>query len=392
MQPLAARSLVDSIGVNTHIGNSAIAPVYEDVSNTIAAAKYLGIRLLRDMEGDVGLFRLAAAAIGAKLVLAIGETGPKNYPLELGANLALGSQYLAALEGPNEPDDSYAQGQGGSIEAAAAFQPIIFAAARAIGVAAIANSFGTIWPDPGNYGKTGDLSPWADYGNAHTYFDPHQCGANGNGFFQSGMLDWVQRSARRTVPGKPVAHTEFGWRADHNSAQAIAEYVTTFVVSNHGQWGSPMSIYYGMFDDMAGQWGLFDTNGAPRAAATALRNLIQLMDDQRGSAALRPIDIKITGLPPGENANAGGHAALYQKLNGEYWLALWNDQRLTTPDPPPNKPIVVPTSRCVVTLPTAARGDLFDPLVSLSPTVGFGVFTTFSVVVPTHPVLLRLRF
>jgi hypothetical protein len=398
MQALRAADLLRSMGVNTHIGNAGIAPQWSQTAQTIAALRYLGIDRLRDMAGGGQAdYEAVATAIEALFAFAISETAPQNYQGDLDQYLAMVIDAFA-LEGPNEPDAAYSVSLGGSPAHAASFMPTLYAAAQKHGLIGIANSFGIIWPDPGSYGTTGDLSSSADWGNAHTYYDPHQCSPNGDGLYGTGMIDWVQRNARMTTPGKPVAHTEFGWRHDRNSEAAIAAYTLTFFLSVHAMWGCPFAAIYSLFDDSSGAWGLFDGSGKPRQVATAIHNLRQMLrDDAPDALRFIPgaVPMLITGMPAGENGNCGGHSALYQKSNGEYWLALWNEQTLTSDDPSGNKPITVaPVPITVVVgipLPnTVGLALLYDPLLSANPIRSFANTATFHLSLPAHPILLRL--
>lgn len=397
MKALRAADLVASIGVNTHIGNAAIAQPYGNIPLIVQCVNYLGVKSLRDMPGGaLAQYQQVAAGTGAKFVMAISETGPGNYAGDLAFNGSLASSgYVMAFEGCNEPDSAYATSLGGSAAAAAAFQPHVAAAATQWGVKAIANSFGNIWPDPGSYGTTGNLSAHADWGNAHIYYDPHQCGCNGDGYFGLGVIQWVQKDAALTTPGKPVANTEFGWQHGKNSEAAVAAYVLTFFLSAHAQWGSPFSGVYALFDDGSGTWGLFNDNGTPRPVATAIRNLIMLLQDESATARSFTPDapnITVGNLPAGENVNAGGHAALYQKASGELWLALWNDQALTTDDTatPANQAKAV-SSVSVTISGHAPIGtiEIYDPLVSSTAQRSITNAAAFNVSLPAHPILCR---
>lgn len=398
MQAKRARDFTQTVGVNTHIGNAAIAPQYGNIPLIGSCINYLGVKRLRDMPGGAKEQYLAVAdGTNAKFALAISETSPANYQGDLNFNIALAQAGVVfALEGCNEPDSAYAASQGGNVGQAAIFQQTVFAAAQALELPCIANSFGNIWPDPGSYGTTGDLSAIADWGNAHTYFDPHQCGPNGNGYFDLGMIQWVQKDALLTTPGKPCAHTEFGWRHDHNTEAAVAAYTLTFLLSAFDQWTSPLSCVYALFDDGAGMWGLFDGNGLPRPVASAIRNTLMLLaDDGPNASTFAPAELAVTvaNLPSGENVNAGGHTLLLQKSNGELWLVLWDDQNLTTEDnaQPPNVAIAVPAVSVTITVPGHIGLVLvYDPLVSTVAQRAVTNVGTFNLLLPAHPILCRL--
>ena len=81
----------------------------------------------------------------------------------------------------------------------------------------------------------------------------------------------------------PVITTEIGWQTSQFSETQIAQYVVdaTFdgiADGDAGMW------FYGLYDDSSGDWGLFNSDGSPRPAATALHDLTTLLADTGATA------------------------------------------------------------------------------------------------------------
>src|SRR6266404_3490662 len=171
-------TVTSSIGVNTHLDFSNYG--YTNLSITEAAINYLGLKNLRDSADDpntlgpTGSWQQIANATGAKFDDFMTEGSPSADIRDLSYVSQLAAQgILNFVEGGNENDNAYAIGQGNSIAWTANFQQQVYATGHALGLPVINMSFGSGWTATnnwhGNYDKVGDLSAYADYGNAHTY-------------------------------------------------------------------------------------------------------------------------------------------------------------------------------------------------------------------------------
>ena len=102
------------------------------------------------------------------------EGSPANDMANLRFATLLAKQgILNFIEGGNENDNPGPVSQGNSIAWTAKFQQQVYSAGHALGLPVINMSFGSGWTAAnnwqGDYAKAGDLSAYADYGNAHTY-------------------------------------------------------------------------------------------------------------------------------------------------------------------------------------------------------------------------------
>ncbi len=94
----------------------------------------------------------------------------------------------------------------------------------------------------------------------------------------------MNREARKTTPGKPVAITEWGYTTPARrgygavSEATQAAYVLEFILDAHNA-GNPYYFYYGLLNDGAGNFGLFHNDFTPKKAAVALHNLFALLHD-----------------------------------------------------------------------------------------------------------------
>lgn len=263
------------LGVNCHIG---WAGPYANIAQTINALKYLGVKVIRDSCSDaatIALWKQVASAIGAKFC----DYMPEGSPALCQSSLALvpliaGAGLLAFVEGCNEPDDAYAASQGMTLDWAKTFQQQVWKAGQAAKLPVINLSVGAGWASPdwtGNYPNIGDQSAFCTYANAHTY--PQHADPPGSDIARFTGL------AKLGATQRPVIHTEFGYPlADVAGGDAVTQavqgqYVTEAVAAAKANGNAGLFVY-GLYDDQAGQWGIFNNDGSPRPAAMALRDAI----------------------------------------------------------------------------------------------------------------------
>lgn len=403
-----AQEFLNGFGINTHIdfGNSA----YQNLSQVETDIQYIGngmIRILRDSpsnSNDLTWWPLIHQKTGAVFDAYIGEGGPGIYSAELGLMQQMaqsGGRYIFSFEGGNEEDDTNSGGpvsQGNSQYIAAAEQQTVFKDAKSFGLPVFNISFGAGWciapNDPdcqhGDYNTVGDLSAFTDYANAHTYtkFSP-----NTNGYFV--MLNTAASLAAST---KPVAITEYGWTTDtpgsccNVSRNTQAAYVVEGMLD---AWnlGNPYYFYYALYDDVSGTFGLASTSGVYKPAATALSVLFKLLGDP-GSNALSFIpgllDYTLTGMPASANKGSiGGQQVLFQKSDGSFWLALWNEQALNNLS---GADVSVPAVKVLLNLATQASSiEVYDVLDGSTDAMQSASNTaTLSISVPAHPILVKI--
>src|SRR5579859_5513081 len=207
----STENFINSLGVNTHIDFSS----YSNISAVENAINYLGIKNLRDSAnspkdlGANGLWQQVANATGAKFDAFATEGSIAKMEASFNNGVTLAKQGIVNfLEGGNEEDQSYAVSLGNSLASTAAFQKSLYTTAHSLGVSVINMSFGVGWASSttGDYGKVGDLSAYADYGNAHTY--------PGTANTPLSTIKALDSDAKLADSSDPVITTELGYYTD----------------------------------------------------------------------------------------------------------------------------------------------------------------------------------
>ena len=137
--------------------------------------------------------------------------------------------------------------------------------------------------------------------------------------------------------------------------------------------GDVKTYFYGLFDDGSGKFGLMNADGTPKPAGTAIHNLTTLLADTGATAATFTAGSLAYTL---SGTTASDNTLLMQKSDGSYWLSLWNENDAA--------------HNVTITLPAAARFQVFDPLTGtavVSTTSG----STATVRLPDHPILVEIQ-
>lgn len=398
VQAASAASFTSSVGINTHIDFTWTA--YGNLNEVENALNYLDIKNVRDSPGsssDLTWWQQVAQATGVKFDAFIGETSPAGYSAELSLMRQLaGLGLLNAVEGGNEPDQPYAASQGTSTSFAAQFQQQVWNLGQSLGLPVIQTSFGMV----NDYGSTGNLSAYANYGNAHTYYGTGNnpgLPAYWNGTtYASGTMQWLNAEAQLTTPGKPVITTESGYYTTGSTTDpsSVSETVqakyTLDILMDGFKDGDARTYLYELLDQKTGDgnpednFGLFHSNGTPKLAAVAVHDLMTLLADN-GSTDFKPssLSYSLSGLQSTDNS------FLLEKSNGTYWLALWNDTRLSGPSSPSD--LTVPPHTVTLTLGSAAANiDVFDPLIGTNAVASASNTNSVAISLPDHPILIEI--
>ena len=312
--PIPACTVVESIGINTHIDFNAYG--YQNRSVVEATIRYLGVKRLRDSAGnasDLQTWPQVTKATGAKFDDFIGQTSPADMQAQLALMPSLArAGVLDAIEGGNEEDDPYPAKLGNTLRITAQFQHRVQAMGRELGLPVINMSFGSGWTAAndwhGDYDKVGDLSADAAYANAHTY--------PVDGQSTDSTIRRLNSDARLAAASRPVLTTEIGWNTAGRGA-AVTGVVQA--VLDGIKDGDAAMYFYALFDDMSGKYGLMNADGSPRPAGTALHNLTTLLSDGNARFKRVPLQYSVS------SDAAGDDTLLMQKSDGSYWLALWNE-------------------------------------------------------------------
>ncbi len=316
---VTASRFVNSLGVNTHIDFNAYG--YENLTTVESALKYLGVKNVRDSaesSSDLTTWQQVAQATGVKF----DDYMPEGSPADMQSAYNLITQLaqegvLNFIEGGNEEDDDYAISQGNSLSYTANFQQQVYALGQQLHLPVINMSFGSGWTAAnnwqGDYGAVGDLSAYANYGNAHTYPMPGQMPDN--------AIQQLNADALLAASTRPVITTEIGWDNATFSQAQVAQYVVQAALDGMKD-GNPYTYFYSLFDDGSGQFGLMNADGTPKPAGTALHNLISLLTDTGSTAGTftpGSLTFTLTG------AQSTDNMLLIQKSDGSDWLAIWDE-------------------------------------------------------------------
>jgi hypothetical protein len=152
--------------------------------------------------------------------------------------------------------------------------------------------------------------------------------------------------------------------------------------------GSKLTDLYELFDEpqyagtgiaFEAAWGLFNADGTPKPAATALRNLMALIGDNGAGAATFPtcggVNYTLSGLP------GSGQSVLLEKADGTYELVVWNDQNVMAGDGS--------SHNVSVNLGGNFAYSVFDPLVGTT-ALQSGNGSSLTVAVSDHPIVIQL--
>lgn len=399
-QAQSVNSFTGSLGVVTHIDSGSAqwtnAPV---ILNELS---YLGISTVRDgAPFDYSLptmITLAQAGIHFDLleanVYSFDQTGQVNASLDVSRADLLESAVpgsVIAFEGTNEyTTNSYwlngVDSNGNlawGLTDAAALQSAVRADPLFVNVPIIA-------PSAIQLDSLPNFSGLVDASNAHVY-----------GGVGQQLQDQIINSiafARASDPGGPVYITETGisssgygsstWGVADEKTQAIIDI--NAILDGYAA-GADMTFLYELMDEpnasnlQEQHFGLFNADGTPKLAATAIGNLTHLLaDDGKGGVAPGSLNYALTGLP------AGASSMLLEKSDGTFELIIW-DGRTTLYDG--SGDVTPPSSTVTLTLGSAASSiSVFDPLQGTNAIASVSNSSSVSVQLSADPLVLQLQF
>lgn len=182
------------------------------------------------------------------------------------------------------------------------------------------------------YAAAGDMSAWIDYSNIHHYMagrHPETGGWGSNGY---GSIGWTINalSAKQNAADKnAIAATEGGnATADSNttnnqwSLEAHGKYIPRYYLA-HFNAGYKWTCIYRLEDFNTGSsngeenFGLLKSDGTPKPAFNAVKNLIGLLADPGAPFTPSSLDYTLSG------STANVQSTLLQKRNGKFYLCLW---------------------------------------------------------------------
>ncbi len=377
-----AATFLNSLGVNTHlswwdtswgVGNGQWAGAE---SKVVAELTYLDVQNIRDStpQGGVAAEMIDLGKDGYKFDLLqninSGQVAVASDMTALAAMQAAAPGSIIAYEGANEYNsNSYmlnGQNSNGNMAWGAIDDQVSQAALKASpslsGISYVAASTGSVAAAP-------VVTPYVSESNWHVY--------GGVGQQLKSNLASAVSAANATAPGKQVFITETGVSsaaASQSSWGTAGDEFTQGLIDTNAVLddfndGASKTYLYDLMDnnqaaDLEDNFGLFNADGTPKAAAVDLHNLTTILADTGTTAnsfATTPMTVSLTGLP------ATASDMVLEKSNGTHDLVLWNSGAIVwntatnTEATPATSPVTVQLGGVYQTV------KVYDPLVSSSP-------------------------
>ncbi len=346
---LSTEDFLNHLGVNTHLDGLT----QSDPWNTNAALvgtqlNYLGVRLDRDWahSADTGKkwkdVQKAWSPYG-RFWTSIDEAGPQYQRSVLAYEEAIYQTFpglIYAMGGPNEPDNTYPQGEGATLPDSALVQQSLHNWAHLQGrnIPVSQMEFGSGWTAANHW--QGDYNPGdtgihqnytagpAEIGAAHTYLHvPGQRPVD--------VLNQLRLLAALTTPGKPIAHTEIGaYRSANFSAAVFGQYLVMGAFDSAAA-GDAAYIVYGLQDSAPeNTYGFFSYPGnTAHEAARYFHTLTTLLKSDTGRCGPGSAPSFKPASPAVTFSNPTTSHLVMQKPTGQYVIANWSEQVMTGVEP-----------------------------------------------------------
>lgn len=395
----AASEFLRTIGVNTHLGYRDTS--YKNLGVVQSSLDYLGIRLVRDTIQNARtaqeIAMLGQAGFRFDILIEQSEhAGGIAWQLEETARLA---RYIDSVEGPNEVNMWPVTYNGLSGYAAAtAIQQAIYGfvaddqALRINGKTVPVLSYTLGNGSSAAFRRIGNLASAATRGNAHIYFTQGEPP-------RARLITQVHLQGSDT-PGLPMIVTETGyynapfadlkWGGVDDWLQGI---YTLDILLDAYRLGVQQTYLYELMDERSdpngrnreAHFGLFNMNGVPKPAATAIHNLTALLRGHGTGPKLtsNTMPYEINGLP------LTGATLLLRQKDGSFWLVIWYEPKLWNPFTHQRRQVgAIPLS---ISLDQPVESMfLYDPFRSARQIMEFDGVSRFQIDLPDHPLLLQI--
>lgn len=395
----SATDFLDSIGINTHSGFGTGS--YTNSALVIDSLNYLGVDLVRDTFVSTGqaapvVDALAAAGIKFDFVTssdlpAEGSAALTSYVTALQAFQAAHPGSIYAIEGINEANiQAFSYNGSSSMAAAGQFQEALYGAVKANAalsdIPVINLSLGL--DSTADYKALGNLAAYSDYANVHAYTNTSNSA--------DATMEYSIALAKSAAAGDPLIVTETGYttlETDPNlgvSELAQAKLVLDNLLDTYEN-GASKTFLYELFDTASSstsaseqQFGIFNEDGTPKLAATALHNLTTILAYQgvvSGTGATTAFQLG--------NMPSNAHSMTMTKADGVYDIVLWTDS--TVWNETTDKDIVnAPKSVSVSLGSTQPVVYVYNPLVGTAPIAVYYNVSTINVPLSDSPLIVEI--
>jgi hypothetical protein len=323
--PAQADALVDSIGVNVHLG--FLGTPYQNFALVQNALQTLGVRHVRDALEALpstwpGFFtehnQLGQMGIKTSFLTTVGQSPAlwQSYPAQM-------ASCFEGYENPNEYDNNGIANWAGPLTQAVKQLSTV---ARNGAMTPAYPVYGPSLVNQSSYATLGNLNPYIDYGNLHNYPGGQNPGTLGWGGPDEkgnpyGGIAWQMDNLAFVAPGLPVVTTETGYTNDQTVVGSVppaisAVYMPRLILQ---QWLANIkrTYLYELVSVGGEDYGLYAADWSAKPAVGAIANLTHLLADP--GAAFQPAALTYT--IKGGDTNL--HHLLLQKRDGTYYLALW---------------------------------------------------------------------
>lgn len=398
---LSASGFVNSIGVNTHAGFGWTD--YNNLAMMVDDLTYLGVTHLRDAMATSPAAQpvvdgLAAAGykfdfIVSSALPSLGATGLQNYIVSLEKFEASHPGSISAIEGLNEANNQpFSYHGSSSLTAAAQYQSALYQAVK--GDAALSSipvfNLSLAYNDPQGYSQLGNMSASTDFANAHAYVS--------TGTTPGSSLAATLSAVEAAAPGKPVVITETGYTTQANTQYlgvdetVQAKSILNTLVDAYKD-GVSETYLYELFDrdsstgttNPEAKYGLFNSDGTPKLAATAIHNLTRILADDGtgGHQPTDPLNYTLSDLP------ASGNSMVLGKSNGAYELVVWAEPKLWNDST--DSEISNPTQTVTVNLGGVHHSvKVYDTLTGTSAIASYTDVSTITIPLSDHPLVIEI--
>ncbi len=411
---LQAAGFLNSLGVGMHIPYTDGG--YANLGNDAADLAYLGLNNVRDgvSDGVNGSAPLSSyitlAQQGIKFTFVVAGGGALT-TASLQAELGLYDQVnkavpgsVVAIEGSNEINNAPITFNGvGGLQGALDLQRALYAAVHAdTSLAGVAVDYFTgynagsvaVGPDPT---ATAGL---ADYDTQHPY--PNNGDAPAAWVTPSQSLG---NESASTGYG-PAVFTETGYSTNGGTTGGVnadvqAKYTLDLLLDDAANGISRTYLHQLMDAYKPGSpqgddgYGLFDPSNAPKAAATAIHNLVGILADKAVTASTfipATLGYSVTG-PDGRSATglpSTGNSLALEKASGTYDVAVWNEPKIW--NGATGTETTAATQNSTVQLGgTYATVEVFDPLASATAVSVLHNVSSVQLGLTDHPLLVQIE-
>src|SRR5260221_1455454 len=324
-------------------------------------------------------------------VPATGSAGLQQYSASLDQFEAAHPNSIVALEGLNEANiQPFSYNGSSSMAASAQFQQAYYAAIK--GDAALASipvyDLTLGYNDLAGYSSLGNLSASTDFASSHAYVPTEST--------PQAAIATAISAASSVAAAKPSVITETGYTTQANTQylgvdQTVqAKSILNTLVDAY-KAGVGTTYLYQLLDGSSSStnpqdhFGLFNSDGTPKLAATAIHNLTTILSDNGngGHTPTAPLGYSLSGLP------ASGNSMVLGKSNGAYDLVVWAEPKIW--NDATSTEIAASTQPVTVNLGGVHGSvNIYDPLNGTTPIATYTNVSQIVVPVSDHPLVIEI--